>query len=81
MDGVGYVLAGRWGRELFSIAYPMFMIFLSGSGFVAISIAFNAITTHATCTVVWVVVVSDSNLPELITRPWSVLSQWHPSKR
>ena len=56
MDGVGYVLAGKWGREFFSVAYPLFMIFLSGSGFVAISIAFNAITTHATCTVAWVVI-------------------------
>lgn len=60
MDGVGYVLAGKWGREAFSVAYPMFMIFLSGSGFVAISIAFNAITMHGTCTVAWVVVVSHS---------------------
>ncbi len=34
------------------------MIFLTGSGFVAISIAFNAVSTHATCTVAWVVVVS-----------------------
>ncbi|WVR06190.1 hypothetical protein IAU60_003220 [Kwoniella sp. DSM 27419] len=56
MDGVGYVLAGKWGREFFSVAYPMFMIFLSGSGFVAISIAFNAVTHHATCTVAWVIV-------------------------
>ncbi|GHJ84929.1 hypothetical protein NliqN6_1331 [Naganishia liquefaciens] len=58
MDTVGYILAGRWGQEAFSIAYPLFMIFLSGSGFVAISIAFNAITTHATCTVVWVVIAA-----------------------
>jgi hypothetical protein len=58
MDTVGYVLAGRFGQELFSVAYPMFMIFLAGSGFVAISIAFNAVSTHATCTVVWVVVAA-----------------------
>lgn len=58
MDTVGYILAGRWGQEAFSIAYPLFMIFLTGSGFVAISIAFNAITTHATCTVVWVVIAA-----------------------
>ncbi|KAJ9117641.1 hypothetical protein QFC22_004492 [Naganishia vaughanmartiniae] len=58
MDTVGYVLAGRFGQELFSVAYPMFMIFLAGSGFVAISIAFNAVSTHATCTVVWVVIAA-----------------------
>ncbi|WWC62344.1 uncharacterized protein I303_104940 [Kwoniella dejecticola CBS 10117] len=56
MDGVGYILGGKWGREFFTVAYPMFMIFLSGSGFVAISIAFNAVTAYATCTVAWVVV-------------------------
>ncbi|WWD21798.1 hypothetical protein CI109_106286 [Kwoniella shandongensis] len=56
MDGVGYVLAGRFGRELYSVAYPLFMIFLSGSGFIAISIAFNAVTAYGTCTVAWVVV-------------------------
>ncbi|KAK4689052.1 hypothetical protein P7C73_g1057, partial [Tremellales sp. Uapishka_1] len=56
MDGVGYVLAGKWGREFYSVAYPLFMIFLSGSGFVAISIAFNAVTSYGTCTVAWVVV-------------------------
>ncbi|KAJ9092895.1 hypothetical protein QFC21_006607 [Naganishia friedmannii] len=58
MDTVGYVLAGRFGQELFSVAYPMFMIFLAGSGFVAISIAFNAVSTHATCTVVWVIIAA-----------------------
>lgn len=56
MDGVGYVLAGKWGREFYTVAYPLFMIFLAGSGFVAISIAFNAVTVHGTCTVAWVVV-------------------------
>jgi hypothetical protein len=56
MDNVGYILAGRFGRELYSVTYPLFMIFLTGSGFVAIAIAFNAVSTHATCTVVWVVI-------------------------
>lgn len=28
MDGVGYVLAGRCGREAYSVFYPMFMVFL-----------------------------------------------------
>ncbi|WVQ81555.1 hypothetical protein IAT38_003679 [Cryptococcus sp. DSM 104549] len=56
MDGVGYVLAGRVGREIYSVLYPLFMIFLSGSGFVAISIAFNAMSSHGTCSVVFAVV-------------------------
>ncbi|AFR96003.2 neutral amino acid transporter [Cryptococcus neoformans C23] len=56
MDGVGYVLAGKWGREFFSFVYPLFMVFLCGSGYITLSIAFNAITGHATCTVVWAVI-------------------------
>ncbi|KGB76014.3 neutral amino acid transporter [Cryptococcus deuterogattii R265] len=56
MDGVGYVLAGKWGREIFSFTYPLFMVFLCGSGYITLSIAFNAITEHATCTVVWAVI-------------------------
>lgn len=31
MDGVGYVLAGKWGREAYSVFYPMFMVFLVSS--------------------------------------------------
>lgn len=34
------------------------MVFVCGSGYVTLSIAFNAITNHATCTVVWTVIVS-----------------------
>lgn len=49
---------GKWGREIFSFTYPLFMIFLCGSGYITLSIAFNAITDHATCTVVWAVIVS-----------------------
>ncbi|ODN74627.1 hypothetical protein, variant 2 [Cryptococcus amylolentus CBS 6039] len=58
LDGVGYVLAGNWGREFFSFAYALFMICLCGSGFITTSLAFNAITDHAACTVVWAVVAA-----------------------
>ncbi|ODN80901.1 hypothetical protein L202_03028 [Cryptococcus amylolentus CBS 6039] len=58
MDGVGYVLFGNYGREFFSFAYALFMICLCGSGIITTSLAFNAITEHATCTVVWAVIVA-----------------------
>ncbi|WVO15296.1 hypothetical protein L204_102952 [Cryptococcus depauperatus] len=56
MDGVGYVLAGWWGREFYSIIYSLFTIFCCSSGYITFSIAFNAITNHAACTVVWTVI-------------------------
>ncbi|KAL7418998.1 hypothetical protein Q5752_006682 [Cryptotrichosporon argae] len=56
MDDVGFILAGPIGREVFAIVYAILMIALVGSGLVAISIAFNAITLHATCTVAWVAI-------------------------
>lgn len=56
MSDVGYVLAGTWGREFFTVAYVLFMIALTGAAFIPISIAFNVLTEHATCTVVWMIV-------------------------
>ncbi|WVQ73763.1 hypothetical protein IAR50_003343 [Cryptococcus sp. DSM 104548] len=58
MDGVGFVLFGNFGREFFSFAYALFMICLCGSGMITTSLAFNAITNHATCTVVWAVITA-----------------------
>ena len=55
---ISCVCVGKWGREFFSFVYPLFMVFLCGSGYITLSIAFNAITGHATCTVVWAVIVS-----------------------
>ncbi|KAK4684283.1 hypothetical protein P7C73_g5905, partial [Tremellales sp. Uapishka_1] len=52
----GYVLAGRVGRDAFAFIYAVFLIAVVGAGLIPISIAFNTITEHATCTVVWVVI-------------------------
>ncbi|WOO82914.1 N amino acid transport system protein [Vanrija pseudolonga] len=56
MSDVGFILFGKAGREFFTAAYALFMIAITGAAFVPISIAFNTITTHATCTVVWAVI-------------------------
>ncbi|WVQ81417.1 hypothetical protein IAT38_003541 [Cryptococcus sp. DSM 104549] len=58
LDGVGFVLAGKWGREIFSAIYALFFCCLAGSGFITLSIAFNSITEHAACTVVWTVIAA-----------------------
>jgi hypothetical protein len=58
MADVGYVLAGKWGREAFSFMYASFMISITGAGFIPIAIAFNTLTNHGTCTVAWVVIAA-----------------------
>jgi amino acid permease len=57
MADVGRILAGRWGEEFFTLAVCICMLFFSASGMVGVTTAFNAVTTHATCTAVWMVVV------------------------
>lgn len=54
---VGRVLFGRVGEEFFTIAVCVCMLFFSGSGMVGVTTALNAVSTHATCTAVWMVVV------------------------
>jgi amino acid permease len=56
LGDVGFVLAGKVGREVASFMYAAFMIAIVGAGLIPIAIAFNAVTSHATCTVAWVVV-------------------------
>ncbi|KLT41283.1 putative neutral amino acid transporter [Cutaneotrichosporon oleaginosum] len=55
LSDVGFVLAGKVGREIATFMYAAFMIAIVGAGLIPIAIAFNAVTAHATCTVAWVV--------------------------
>lgn len=57
MDDVGFVLGGRIGREFFGAIYALLFVALVGSGLVAVSIALNAVSLHAMCTVGWVAIV------------------------
>ncbi|KAL1408564.1 hypothetical protein Q8F55_005377 [Vanrija albida] len=54
----GYLMFGNVGREVFTFAFWCFTVGVAGAAMVAISIGFNAITDHATCTVVWVVMAA-----------------------
>lgn len=56
MADAGEVLMGAWGREIFGAAQTIFLIFSMGSHILTFTIAMNAITGHATCTIVWAVV-------------------------
>ncbi|KAK5159266.1 hypothetical protein LTS14_002408 [Recurvomyces mirabilis] len=53
---VGEVMLGAVGREVFGAAQTIFLVFIMGSHILTFTIAMNAITGHATCTIVWGVV-------------------------
>ena len=56
MADAGEVLIGAWGSEIGGAAQTIFLIFVMGSHLLTFNIAMNAITGHATCTIVWGVV-------------------------
>ncbi|WWC72427.1 uncharacterized protein I206_106389 [Kwoniella pini CBS 10737] len=51
-----HIMFGPWGREIIGFAFWLEVVAIAGASFLSISVAFNTITEHATCTVVWVVV-------------------------
>ena len=58
IDDVGKKLFGRAGHIFFGTAFCLYWIFVSGSGMLSISIAFNALSEHGTCTAVFVAVAA-----------------------
>ncbi|KAH7138207.1 transmembrane amino acid transporter protein-domain-containing protein [Dendryphion nanum] len=52
----GEILAGPIGREFGGAIQTIFLIFVMGSHILTFTIAMNAITGHAACTIVWGVV-------------------------
>jgi len=50
---VGMMIAGPIGREILATAQIMILIFIMGAHVLSFSIAMNAITGHATCTIIW----------------------------
>ncbi|KAG5662367.1 hypothetical protein KAF25_004785 [Fusarium avenaceum] len=58
IDDAGGILFGRVGREVLGIGFALFTIFTSASGILGISISFNALSTHGTCTAVFAAVAA-----------------------
>ncbi|EAU37949.1 conserved hypothetical protein [Aspergillus terreus NIH2624] len=56
IDDVGALLFGRTGRIVLGAAFLLWWTFVAGSGMLGISIALNAVSSHATCTAVYVAV-------------------------
>ncbi|KAF2964536.1 hypothetical protein GQX73_g9049 [Xylaria multiplex] len=58
LDDAGAMMFGRAGRYFFAAAFCLYWILVAGSGMLGISIALNAISTHGTCTAVFVAVAA-----------------------
>ncbi|KAK6908126.1 hypothetical protein I204_06100 [Kwoniella mangroviensis CBS 8886] len=59
IDDVGHLLfKGRLGREVIAVMYWLFMTCVAASGLLGISIGLNAISSHGTCTAVFVAVAT-----------------------
>ncbi|KAI9652630.1 MAG: hypothetical protein M1821_008349 [Bathelium mastoideum] len=58
IDDVGRKLFGRIGYEVFGITFALYVIFIAGSGMLGIATALNAVSSHATCTAVFVAVAA-----------------------
>ncbi|KAJ5803944.1 uncharacterized protein N7518_000247 [Penicillium psychrosexuale] len=58
IDDAGYLMFGVIGREIFGFVFCLYWIFVAGSGMLGLSIAFNSVSTHATCTAVYVAVAA-----------------------
>ncbi|WVR03437.1 hypothetical protein IAU60_000428 [Kwoniella sp. DSM 27419] len=51
-----YIIFGPIGRELIGFCYLVQVIATGGAAFLSMTVAFNTITEHATCSIVWGVV-------------------------
>jgi hypothetical protein len=56
MSDAGEVLMGPFGRELLNAAQILLLIFIMASHILTFTVAFNVITGHATCSIVFGVV-------------------------
>ncbi|KAJ6126601.1 hypothetical protein N7523_002213 [Penicillium sp. IBT 18751x] len=58
IDDVGELLCGKLGRIVLGGAFILWWVFVAGSGMLGISIGLNAVSSHATCTAVYVAIAA-----------------------
>ncbi|KAH8728865.1 transmembrane amino acid transporter protein-domain-containing protein [Phaeosphaeriaceae sp. PMI808] len=58
IDDMGRKLFGRVGYEFFGIAFALCWILVGGSGMLGIATALNALSSHGTCTAIFVAVAA-----------------------
>ncbi|ODN77461.1 hypothetical protein L202_04638 [Cryptococcus amylolentus CBS 6039] len=59
---VGQIMFGPIGREIFGFFYWIQLVAIAGAGLLTCSVAFNALSEHGTCTIVFVVVAAVINI-------------------
>ncbi|KAH8720762.1 N amino acid transport system protein [Beauveria bassiana] len=55
---VGGMISGRLGREILGAGFALYLTFGAGSGMLGASIGLNSVSTHGTCTAVFVAVTA-----------------------
>ncbi|KAK6219298.1 hypothetical protein LQW54_002286 [Pestalotiopsis sp. IQ-011] len=58
IEDVGQILFGRIGREILGAGFCLYFTFVAASAMLSVSIAFNALSEHGTCTAVFVAVAA-----------------------
>ncbi|BCS19253.1 uncharacterized protein APUU_12081S [Aspergillus puulaauensis] len=58
IDDAGQIMFGLPGRIILSAGFCLYYIFNSGSAILSLSIGLNAVSTHATCTAVFVAIAA-----------------------
>ncbi|KAJ5161407.1 hypothetical protein N7492_006799 [Penicillium capsulatum] len=58
IDDAGQLMFGRIGKYFLGFTFCLYWTFVAGSGMLGSSIALNAVSTHGTCTAVFVVIAA-----------------------
>jgi amino acid permease len=76
MADAGTVLFGRVGGEILGVGQLLFVVFIMGSHVLTFSIMMNAVTSHAACTVIFMLVGTLLSFLLTIPRTLKNLSWW-----
>jgi hypothetical protein len=58
IDDAGGIMFGPIGREFLATCFCLYWLFVSGSAMLGVSIGLNAVSTHGTCTAVFVAIAA-----------------------
>ncbi|KAH6953801.1 transmembrane amino acid transporter protein-domain-containing protein [Ilyonectria sp. MPI-CAGE-AT-0026] len=58
IDDAGRLMFGRVGQEIFGFAFGLYWTFVCGSAMLSVSIGLNAVSSHGTCTAIFMVVAA-----------------------
>jgi amino acid permease len=58
IDDAGFLMFGRVGKEVLAASFVLMWVFAAGAAMLGISIALNAVSTHAACTAIFVAVAA-----------------------